>query len=136
MISAFNFIQNNLNLNSFSRIFKINGRYLLADDFDIRMYEHQILKDKYTFALHNFGWLCTMMYSLDSSLFLEYKNLLPKLYDGILNETIGYYESIKSTALESSLYELLDKNKIILLSQLNILALENSPNRYMQYAKF
>lgn len=53
---------------AYERIFKISGRYLLTNNFDISKHTCKYVKDKFLFLTENRDGLSTRLYSYDSSL--------------------------------------------------------------------
>lgn len=74
-----------------TRIFKLSGRYVLTDKFNIKDYDNPELKNKYVFLTRIQSWirenlrcLNARLFSFDSSLYTEFVELLPKLMDTLV----------------------------------------------------
>lgn len=91
------------------RIFKLSGRYRLADSFDIRFYDNPQMQDKYTFLVKQWAstyddWLTkrvvmrleTALISFTPSLINEFQNVLP----GVLWQTLKTDDCIEEALFE------------------------------------
>jgi hypothetical protein len=124
--------KNNLFSDS-QRVFKLTGRYLLNDDFDIKDYESKLLENKYVIKKYDYltqeennlnekslenvyaylygakGMMVTGLWSFDRILFNETVQALEKSFfymEKMIQFTAG-------TDIEHSLYRFIDKKKII-----------------------
>lgn len=117
-----------------TRIFKITGRYLLNDDFDINDYKTKFLTNKYVMKYYDYkkrfedmddlyvtlygcgGSIVTGLWSFDKFLFLETFNMLEKCFQ--------YMErAIQLTAgidIEHSFYHFIERDKILNVSNLGL----------------
>ncbi len=112
------------------RVFKMTGRYLLNDDFNISDYESKFLEGKYIIKKYNYlgeehesfdlentyaylygakGMMMTGLWSFDRSLFNEIVESLEKSF--IYMEKMIQYTS--GTDIEHSLYKYINKENII-----------------------
>lgn len=126
--------------NDSQRIFKLTGRYLLNDDFDIKDYESKFLEGKYLIKKYDYlpeenenfdeteldnvysylygakGMMVTGLFSFDRVLFQEIKQSLEKSFvymEKMIQYTCG-------TDVEHSLYRFLNKKHIISVSNLGL----------------
>jgi hypothetical protein len=121
-----NMIQHNL-FSDVTRIFKLTGRYLLNNDFDINDYKSKFLTNKYVMKYYDYkkrfedmddlyatlygckGNIVTGLWSFDRFLFLETFNILEKCFQ--------YMErAIQMTAgidIEHSFYHFIERDKIL-----------------------
>jgi hypothetical protein len=93
------------------RIFKLTGRYRLTDTFDITEYEKEYWQNMYCFKVNEWDvtldqwktrerviYFETRLWSMDASLFDEYYNLIPQMFDFIMlqkhNIEIGHFYNI------------------------------------------
>jgi hypothetical protein len=124
--------KNNLFSDS-QRVFKLTGRYLLNDDFDIKDYESKLLENKYVIKKYDYltqeennlnekslenvyaylygakGMMVTGLWSFDRILFNETVQALEKSFfymEKMIQFTAG-------TDIEHSLYRFIDKKKIM-----------------------
>lgn len=122
------------------RVFKMTGRYLLNDDFNIKDYESKFLKEKYIAKRYEYlpqesenynekelenvyaylygakGMMITGLWSFDRDLFNETMKALEKAFiymEKMIQFTAG-------TDIEHSLYRFIDKKKIIHISNLGL----------------
>jgi hypothetical protein len=128
MMVALNVIEENNILSD--RIFKLNGRYKLMDEFNIIDYENIELKDKYVFKKKGNSWMGegkyvfdTRLWSFDYSLLKETKEMLPKVMDLLLS---------KSFDLENAYYQLLDLDKVVEFDKVHVVGQIASDGR-IQY---
>lgn len=126
LIKTLKFIDNEYSHSQFNRIFKITGRYLLNNSFNIEDYQTKFLKDKYVIkhlkfseyepttnvhyhVFQNKGSVVTALWSFDMSLFYETIDLLDKSFD-YLQRMLLY---TPGNDIEHSIYHFIDKNKLI-----------------------
>jgi len=106
------------------RIFKLSGRYRLADSFDVGIYNNPIFQDKYAFVVKQWAstydnWLTkrtimrleTALISFTPSLLDEFQSFLP----GVLWQTMKTDDCI-----EEALFEYIPHNKIIPLELVHV----------------
>lgn len=120
--------------NDASRVFKLSGRYLLNDDFNIDDYKSQFLINKYVMKYYDYkerffdpenvygylygckGSVVTGLWSFDRLLFLDIMEVLSK--------SLQYMEkAIQFTAgvdIEHSFYHFLDRDKILNIPNLGL----------------
>lgn len=133
LLNTMRVIKNDMMFNGIQRIFKITGRYLLNEYFNISDYESSFLNGKYVIktytysnndfqifydnelkniyaALYGFdGMMLTGLWSFDLKLFNETYECLNKAFI-YMQKMIQYTSGID---VEHSLYKFLDKNHII-----------------------
>ena len=122
------------------RVFKLTGRYLLNDDFDIQDYESKFLEGKYVLKRYEYlpqeaenydekelenvyaylygakGMMITGLWSFDRMLFTEVVESLEKAFiymEKMIQFTVG-------TDAEHSLYRFINKNNIINVPNLGL----------------
>ena len=122
------------------RVFKLTGRYLLNDDFDIQDYESKFLESKYVLKRYEYlpqeaenydekelenvyaylygakGMMITGLWSFDRMLFTEVVESLEKAFiymEKMIQFTVG-------TDAEHSLYRFINKNNIINVPNLGL----------------
>lgn len=122
------------------RVFKMTGRYLLNDDFDIRDYESKFLENKYVVKKYDYlsqeaenydekelenvyaylygakGMMVTGLWSFDRMLFNETLDSLQKSF--LYMERMIQYTA--GTDVEHSLYRFINKDKLIPISNLGL----------------
>ena len=125
--------KNNL-FNDSQRVFKLTGRYLLNDDFNIKDYESRFLENRYVIKKYDYltqdellenvyaylygakGMMVTGLWSFDRILFNEAVEALEKSFfymEKMIQFTAG-------TDIEHSLYRFIDEKKIIDVSNLGL----------------
>ena len=122
------------------RVFKLTGRYLLNDDFDIQDYESKFLESKYVLKRYEYlpqeaenydekelenvyaylygakGMMITGLWSFDRMLFNDAVEALEKAF--IYMEKMLQYTS--GTDVEHSLYRFINKDNIISIPNLGL----------------
>lgn len=122
------------------RVFKLTGRYLLNDDFDIQDYESKFLEGKYVIKRYEYlpqeseifdekelenvyaylygakGMMITGMWSFDRMIFNEAVESLEKAF--VYMEKMIQYTA--GTDVEHSLYRFINKKNIISISNLGL----------------
>ena len=126
--------------NDSQRVFKLTGRYLLNNDFDIKDYESKFLEGKYVLKRYEYlpqeaenydekelenvyaylygakGMMITGLWSFDRMLFTEVVESLEKAFiymEKMIQFTVG-------TDAEHSLYRFINKNNIINVPNLGL----------------
>lgn len=134
LIKTLKFIDEEYSFSEFDRVFKITGRYLLNDNFNIEDYQTKFIKEKYvikhlkfseyepTTNIHyhvfqNKGSVVTGLWSFDISLFYETIDMLEKSFD-YLQRMLLY---TPGNDIEHSIYHFIDKNKLINCNNIGIL---------------
>lgn len=126
--------------NDSQRVFKLTGRYLLNDDFDINDYQSKFLEGKYIVKKYDYlleegesfnesnlenvyaylygakGMMITGLWSFDRMLFNDAVEALEKAF--IYMEKMIQYTA--GTDVEHSLYRFIDKKKIIHIQNLGL----------------
>jgi hypothetical protein len=130
--------------NDSQRVFKLTGRYLLNDDFDIKDYQSKFLENRYVIKKYDYlvqeenvldektlenvyaylygakGMMVTGLWSFDRMLFNEAIEALEKAFlymEKMIQFTAG-------TDIEHSLYRFLNKQNIISISNLGLTMLK------------
>jgi len=110
------------------RVFKLTGRYLLNDDFDIQDYQSKFLENKYIIKRYEYlpqedaylygakGMMNTGLWSFDRMLFNDAVEALEKAF--IYMEKMIQYTS--GTDVEHSLYRFISKDNIIAIPNLGL----------------
>lgn len=133
-------IKNHNLFNDSQRVFKLTGRYLLNDDFNIKDYESKFLEGKYIVKKYDYlleegesfnennlenvyaylygakGMMNTGLWSFDRVLFNEVLESLEKTFvymEKMIQFTVG-------TDVEHSLYRFINKNNIINIPNLGL----------------
>jgi hypothetical protein len=133
LLCTLEYFNQNKIFNNFDRVFKLSGRYILNDDFNIQDYETKLLKNYYViktfeypkiendimddvnyknlyaFIYKSKGSMVTGLWSFDISLFEQTVDALLKSFD-YMQKMITFTPGID---IEHSLYYYLDKKKII-----------------------
>jgi hypothetical protein len=109
------------------RIFKLTGRYMLNDEFDIQDYQSKLLTNKYVLKVYDYenrfenpeniynnlygckGSVMTGMWSFDKFLFNDVMEVLQRSFE-YMEKAIQYTCGID---IEHSLYHFIDRNKIL-----------------------
>jgi hypothetical protein len=123
------------------RVFKLTGRYLLNDDFDIQDYQSKFLENKYVIKSYEYlpqeaenfdekelenvyaylygakGMMVTGLWSFDRMLFNEAVEALEKAF-AYMEKMIQY---TAGTDVEHSLYRFLNKRNIISIPNLDLI---------------
>lgn len=126
--------------NDSQRVFKLTGRYLLNDDFDIKDYESKFLEGKYIVKKYDYlleegesfnesnlenvyaylygakGMMITGLWSFDRMLFNESVDALEKAFT-YMEKMIQF---TSGTDVEHSLYRFINKNNIISVPNLGL----------------
>ena len=110
--SMFNWIKDNQqHFPNLKRIFKVGGRMKVSDEFDIKDYEGDNVKDKYVFKEPLNSWISpelmlyeNRLWSLDISLLDDYLSKIQDMY----NSFDGRFD------IEHTYYKHLDLDKVVL----------------------
>lgn len=126
MVHSLNYLKDNDELVGIKRIFKITGRYMLNNNFEIDDYKTKFLKNKYVCQFRHFtknetpdnvhyhvfkneGILTTAFWSMDINLLDETIVCLEKSYDYLFRMMLY----TPGNDIEHAMYEYIDKNKLI-----------------------
>lgn len=141
LIKTLTYLEDSINMNNIKRIFKITGRYKLNDFFEIKEYESKFLTNKYickTFKYSDFepetnahfhiyknkGFLVTGLWSFDTSLTYETIDILEKSFQ-YLQILLKFGDG---NDIEHSLYQFIDKNKLIECDELGLTVIKGMDN--------
>lgn len=140
LLSTLQVIKNNNMFSDSQRVFKLTGRYLLNDDFNIRDYESKFLENRYVIKKYDYlpeehekyneeilenvyaylygatGMMVTGLWSFDRLLFNEIVDSLEKSFfymERMIQYTAG-------TDIEHSLYRFINKKNIINIPNLGL----------------
>lgn len=117
-----------VDLLDFTRVFKISGRYVLNDEFDITDYESKILDQYYVMKVHDieddmFNLICgvagqvtTGLWSFDKSLLNETIQMYQKCFS-YMDTMMSYTGGID---IEHSIYKWVDHKKVIRIPSLGV----------------
>lgn len=106
------------------RIFKLSGRYNLADSFDITQYENTELHNKYVCRINEWDvfknnefservfYFETRLWSFCSSLLDEYKSSLLNIFH--------YMVTVEQGNIEKSYLKLIDHDKIVVFKPIHV----------------
>lgn len=114
-------------LSKSNRIFKLSGRYVLTDKFDIKAFDNKNTKDKYVFKKRQDNWipsadtgvdhlLQTRLYSFTPSLFMNTITLFNEL---ILN-MFDTFNKQKYIDVEHSMAKFIPKDKLVELDTVGL----------------
>jgi hypothetical protein len=94
IIKALNYIKTDEDMlkevNSAGRIFKLSGRYIVNDKFDIKHFDNAKTKDKYVFKKRQASWIPQTDTGVDYLLQTRLYSFTP----GLLDETIELFQKI------------------------------------------
>jgi hypothetical protein len=141
LYKALNYVANTPELmNVFTksnRIFKLSGRYVLTDKFDIKAFDNKNTKDKYVFKKRQASWipsadtgvdhlLQTRLYSFTPSLFMD----TVKIFNDLINNMFATFNQQKYIDVEHSMAKFIPKDKLV---ELDIVGLQGNiaPNGMM-----
>ena len=107
-------------LESAGRVFKLSGRYLVTDKFDITKFDNAGTKDKYVFKKAQQAWipqtdtgvtalLQTRLYSFSPSLFDE----TIVLFQNIIENMFATFNQQKYIDVEHSMAKFIPANKLV-----------------------
>ena len=139
LLNTLYIIKNHNVFNDTQRVFKLTGRYLLNDDFDIQDYESKFLEGRYVIKKYDYlsqemenyekelenvysylygarGMMITGLWSFDRMLFNEAVEALEKAFkymEKMIQFTAG-------TDVEHSLYRFINKENIIAIPNLGL----------------
>lgn len=110
-----------------SRIFKLSGRYVITDKFDITKFDNDDTKDKYVFKRAQPSWinpedtgvtslLQTRLWSFTPSLFLDTGNLFQK----IIGNMFDMLNRQKYIDVEHSMSKFIPKDKLVELDTVGL----------------
>jgi hypothetical protein len=140
LLNTLNVIKKHNLFSDSQRVFKLTGRYLLNEDFDIQDYKSKFLEGKYVIKKYDYlpsdaeyydekemdnvyaylygatGMLVTGLWSFDRMLFVEILESLEKAF--IYMEKMMQYTA--GTDVEHSLYRFLNKKNIINIQNLGL----------------
>lgn len=140
LIKSLNFILTNQLFSDCQRIFKLTGRYLLNNHFNIQDYQSRFFENKYIFLVNNYfddlesereitfdqnqqsylygskGRVVTGLWSFDRNLYQEILTTLKNSLD-YLNKMMQY---TVGNDIEHALYRYLNKSKIVSINNLGL----------------
>ena len=131
LFKALNYIQENQDIlaevSKTSRIFKLSGRYLLTDKFNITAFDNDNTKDKYVFKKAQPSWiphedtgvttlLQTRLWSFTPSLLGD----TVKLFHEIINNMFAIFNQQKYIDVEHSMSKFLPKDKLVELETVGL----------------
>lgn len=114
-------------LTSSSRIFKLSGRYVVTDKFDITQFDNANTKNKYVFKRAQPSWiptadtgvttlLQTRLYSFTPSLFVD----TIKLFETLINNMISTFNQQKYIDVEHSMAKFIPADKLVELETVGL----------------
>jgi hypothetical protein len=114
-------------LTSSSRIFKLSGRYVVTDKFDITQFDNENTKNKYVFKRAQPSWiptadtgvttlLQTRLYSFTPSLFVD----TIKLFETLINNMISTFNQQKYIDVEHSMAKFIPADKLVELETVGL----------------
>jgi hypothetical protein len=131
MFKALNYISTDpelmTELTSSSRIFKLSGRYVVTDKFDITQFDNENTKNKYVFKQAQPSWippadtgvtslLQTRLYSFTPSLFVD----TIKLFETLINNMISIFNQQKYIDVEHSMAKFIPADKLVELETVGL----------------
>jgi hypothetical protein len=124
-------------IESSNRIFKLSGRYVVTDKFDIAAFDNSDTQDKYVFKQAQPSWippadtgveklLQTRLYSFTPSLFAD----TIVLFQNIINNMFSIFNQQKYIDVEHSMAKFIPKDKLV---ELEVVGLQGNiaPNGMM-----
>jgi hypothetical protein len=110
-----------------SRIFKLSGRYLVTDKFDILQFDNEKTQDKYVFKKAQPSWipsadtgvdrlLQTRLYSFTPSLFIDTINL----FEMLIKNMISTFNQQKYIDVEHSMAKFIPADKLVELETVGL----------------
>ena len=110
-----------------SRIFKLSGRYVVTDKFDIAQFDNENTKNKYVFKRAQPSWippadtgvtalLQTRLYSFTPSLFVD----TIKLFETLINNMISTFNQQKYIDVEHSMAKFIPADKLVELETVGL----------------
>jgi hypothetical protein len=107
-------------VNSAARIFKLSGRYIVTDKFDIKNFDNADTKDKYVFKRRQASWipstdtgvdflLQTRLYSFAPSMLEETTSLFQK----VIENMFATYNQQKYIDVEHSMAKFIPADKLV-----------------------
>lgn len=141
LFKALNYISTDSDLmnevTSAGRIFKLSGRYVVNDKFDINNFDNANTADKYVFKKRQPSWipqtdtgvdylLQTRLYSFPPSLFLN----TIKLFEAIINNMFATFNQQKYIDVEHSMAKFVPTDKLV---EIDVVGLQGNiaPNGMM-----
>lgn len=114
-------------INGSARIFKLSGRYLLTDKFDITKFDNEDTKDKYVFKKAQAAWipqaetgtnilLQTRLWSFTPSLLVNTADL----FKTILNNMFATFNQQKYIDVEHSMGKYIPKDQLVELESVGL----------------
>lgn len=134
MFKALNYISSNpeimTKVSESSRIFKLSGRYVITDKFDITKFDNDSTQDKYVFKRAQPSWinpqdtgvttlLQTRLYSFTPSLYVDTVNLFQK----IINNMFEVINQQKYIDVEHSMAKFIPADKLV---ELDVVGLQGN----------
>lgn len=131
MFKALNYIASDTNLmnevSGSSRIFKLSGRYVLTEKFDIEKFDNLNTKDKFVFKHREPSWiptpdtgvnflLQTRLYSFTPGLFIDTVNL----FKTIIENMISTINNGKYIDVEHSMAKFVPADKLVEVEQVGL----------------
>lgn len=132
MFKALSYISNDAELmdvvSSANRIFKLSGRYVITDQFDINKFDNENTKDKYVFKVRQPSWipqqdtgvdslLQTRLWSFTPSLFID----TVKLFEKIINNMFNTFNQQKYIDVEHSMFKFISADKLVELESIGLM---------------
>jgi hypothetical protein len=120
-----------------TRIFKLSGRYVVTDKFDIAQFDNTSTQNKYVFKRREASWipqsdtgvdylLQTRLYSFTPSLFNETVDLFKAIIDNMFN----VYNQSKYIDVEHSMAKFISADKLVEIEQVGLMG-NIAPNGMM-----
>jgi hypothetical protein len=114
-------------INESARIFKLSGRYLLTDKFDITKFDNEDTKDKYVFKKAQAAWipqaetgtnilLQTRLWSFTPSLLVD----TAVLFKTILDNMFATFNQQKYIDVEHSMGKYIPKDQLVELESVGL----------------
>lgn len=131
MFKALNFIKTNVEImtkiTEASRIFKLSGRYVVTDKFDINNFDNEETKDKYVFKKAQPSWinpqdtgvttlLQTRLWSFTPGLFLNTVELFQQIIENMFN----LLNQQKYIDVEHSMSKFIPKDKLVEIERVGL----------------
>jgi hypothetical protein len=124
-------------INNSARIFKLSGRYVVTDKFDITQFDNTNTQNKYVFKRRESSWippadtgvnhlLQTRLYSFTPSLFNE----TIALFKAIIDNMLTVYNQQKYIDVEHSMAKFIPEGKLVEIERVGLMG-NIAPNGMM-----
>lgn len=124
IIKALNYIKSDddimKDVNDATRIFKLSGRYVVTDKFDIKQFDNKNTKDKYVFKRRQASWIPTTDTGVDFLLQTRLYSFTPSLLDdtivlfqNVIENMFATFNQQKYIDVEHSMAKFIPADKLV-----------------------